>query len=140
MISIEELQNQNHYIMERSKIIKYMINDITIAHSQVTCDLFFELTGKIKEHFAIEEKELYKDLLTSKDNEVKQLAENFLSGSAEVKRVFKAYMKRWCHNQDLRIKNHQQFIDETADLFDMVESRIIDEIEKFYPVIRKELV
>jgi len=117
-----------------------MINDITIAHSQVTCDLFFELTGKIKEHFAIEEKELYKDLLTSKDNEVKQLAENFLSGSAEVKRVFKAYMKRWCHNQDLRIKNHQQFIDETADLFDMVESRIIDEIEKFYPVIRKELV
>jgi len=137
MVTIEELQLQNHYIMERSKIILYMIQDRTICDSDVTCDLFFELTDRIKKHLDTEERNLYVDLLTHSDAGVKTLAENFLSGSAEVKRIFKQYMKRWCHNKNLRIKNHDQFIKETEDLFYTIETRIIHETEKFYPVIRE---
>ena len=137
MITIDELQEQNHYILERSRIILYMIQDRTICDSGVTCDLFFDLTDKIKEHMDLEERELYKDLLINSDHEIKQLAENFLSGSAEVKRIFKQYKKKWCHNKELRIKNHTGFIAATNDLFDMVQLRIINETEKFYPVIRK---
>ena len=115
-----------------------MIQDRTICDSDVTCDLFFELTDRIKKHLDTEERNLYVDLLTHKDPNVNTLAENFLSGSAEVKRIFKQYMKKWCHNKNLRIKNHVLFIKETADLFDTIENRIIHETEKFYPVIREQ--
>jgi len=136
MVTFQELNNQNHKIAERAKIILYMIQDRTICDTDVTCSVFFDLTDKIKEHMDLEERELYKGLLTHSDKTVKTTAENFLSGSAEIKRVFKQYMKRWCHNKNLRIKNHDQFVAETENLFELIEIRMIDEVEKFYPVVR----
>lgn len=136
MVSFKELNEQNHKIAERAKIILYMIQDRTICDTDVTCDLFFDLTERVKNHLDIEERELYKDLLTHQDNNIKQTAENFLSGSAEIKRVFKQYLKRWCHNKNLRIKNHEQFVKETDEIFTMIQDRIISETEKFYPVVR----
>lgn len=136
MVTFKELNEQNHKISERTKIILYMIKDRTICDTDVTCELFFDLTDRIKKHMDIEERELYKGMLTHSDKHIKTTAENFLSGSAEIKRVFKHYMKRWCHNKNLRIKNHEQFVQETADLFDMIETRMIHETEKFYPIVR----
>jgi len=137
MVSFDELNEQNHKIAERTKIILYMIKDREICNTDVTCDLFFDLTDKIKNHMDLEERELYKGLLTHSDKTIKTTAENFLSGSAEIKRIFKHYMKRWCHNKNLRIRNHDQFIQATAEQFDMIETRMIKETEKFYPVVRK---
>ena len=136
MVSFKELNEQNHMIAERAKIILYMIQDRTICDTDVTCDLFFDLTDRVKKHMDIEERELYKSMLTHKDHEIKKTAENFLSGSAEIKRIFKQYMKRWCHNKNLRIKNHEQFVQETTELFEIIQVRIINETEKFYPVVR----
>ncbi|WP_198265412.1 hypothetical protein [sulfur-oxidizing endosymbiont of Gigantopelta aegis] len=136
MISFKELNEQNHKIVERSKIILYMIQDRTICDSDVTCDLFFDLTDRIKKHMDIEERELYKNMLTHSDHGIKQTAENFLSGSAEIKRVLKQYMKRWCHSHHLRIKDHDQFVSETEEIFEMIQVRIINETEKFYPAVR----
>lgn len=136
MVSFKELNEQNHMISERAKIIMYMIQDRSICDTDVTCDLFFDLTDRIKKHMEIEERELYKDLLTNNDQSVKQTAENFLSGQAEIKRVFKQYMKRWCHNKNLRIKNHEQFVQETNEFLNMIQDRIVSETEKFYPVVR----
>ena len=136
MVSFKELNEQNHKIAERSKIILYMIQDRAICDSDVTCDLFFDLTDRIKKHMDVEERELYKKMLTHSDPKIKKVADNFLSGSAEIKRVFKQYMKRWCHNKHLRIKNHDQFVKETNELFEIIQIRIINETEKFYPVVR----
>ncbi|RKZ93914.1 MAG: hypothetical protein DRQ43_07570 [Gammaproteobacteria bacterium] len=136
MVSFKELNEQNHKISELSKIILYMIQDRTVCDADVTCDLFFDLTDRIKKHMDVEERELYKSMLTHSDRSIKQTAENFLSGSAEIKRVFKQYMKRWCHNKTLRIKNHTRFVQETEELFDLIQIRMINEVEKFYPVVR----
>jgi len=136
MVSFKELNEQNHKIAERTKIILYMIKDRDICNTDVTCDLFFDLTDTIKKHMDLEERELYKDLLTHSDKAVRTTAENFLSGSAAIKSVFKHYMKRWCHNKNLRIRNHDQFVQETTELFDMIETRMIKKTEKFYPVVR----
>ncbi len=136
MVSFKELNEQNHKIAERTKIILYMIQDRTICDTDVTCDLFFDLMAMVKSHMDIEERELYKGMLTHRDNNVKQTAENFLSGSAEIKRVYKQYMKRWCHNKQLRIKNHSIFVQETEELFGLFQIRMIDEVERFYPVVR----
>ena len=137
MVSFQELTEQNHKISELTKVILYMIQDRTICDTDVTCDLFFDLTDKIKKHMDVEERELYKNMLTHSDRNVKQTAENFLSGSAEIKRVFKHYMKRWCYNKNLRIKNHEEFVKDTEHFFELIQDRIISETEKLYPVVRK---
>ncbi len=136
MVSFKELNEQNHIISERAKIILYMIQDRTICDTEVTCDLFFDLLERVKSHLDVEERELYRNLLTHNDQKVKNTAENFLSGSAEIKRVFKQYTKRWCHNHKLRIKDHDRFVKETNEMFEMIQVRIISETEKFYPVVR----
>ncbi|MCU7837474.1 MAG: hypothetical protein KZQ83_19815 [gamma proteobacterium symbiont of Taylorina sp.] len=136
MVTFEEISQHNHKILERINIISYMIKDRTICDSDVTCDLFFDLMDRIKSQMDIEERELYKDMLTHSDHAIKTTADNFLSGAAEIRRVYKHYMKRWCHNKNLRIKNHDNFVQETDDFLDLIQLRIIDKTEKFYPVVR----
>lgn len=136
MITFEEINQHNHKILERINIIGYMIKDRTICDSDVTCDLFFDLMDRIKNQMDVEERELYKDMLTHNDVSIKKTADNFLSGAAEIRRVYKHYMKRWCHNKHLRIRNHEQFVQETDDFLELIQLRIMDKTEKFYPVVR----
>lgn len=136
MITFEEINHHNHKILERINIISYMIKDRTICDSDVTCDLFFDLMDRIKSQMDVEERELYKDMLTHSDASIKTTADNFLSGAAEIRRVYKHYMKRWCHNKHLRIKNHEEFVQETDGFLELIHLRIIDKTEKFYPAVR----
>jgi len=136
MITFDEINHHNHKILERINIISYMIKDRTICNSDVTCDLFFDLMDRIKAQMDLEERQLYKDMLTHRDHSIKNTADNFLSGAAEIRRVYKHFMKRWCHNKSLRIKNYDQFVSETDDFLDLIQLRIIDKTEKFYPAVR----
>lgn len=136
MISFKELNEQNEKITELSQVLSLLIMDRAICDTDTTCDLFFDYIDKVKAHLDVEERELYRELLTHSDAEIKNTANKFLSGSGEIKRVFKQYVKKWCRNKQLRIKNHDQFIAETNDMFDMVLDRIVNETEHFYPVVR----
>lgn len=136
MVTFNELYEQNHIIAERIKIVKFLVKDRSICDTDITRDMFFDLTDRIKKHMDMEERELYKKLLTHKDQSVKQTAENFLSGAVEIRRMFKKFMKRWCHHKQLRIKDHDQFVKDTYDMLNMYEDRIISETEKLYPVVR----
>jgi len=136
MISFKELNEQNQKITELSKVLNLLISDRSICDTDTTCDLFFEYINQVKEHLDVEERELYRELLTHSDMEVKNTATKFLSGSGEIKKVFKQYVKRWCRNKQLRIKDHDRFISETHEMFEMVLDRIVHETEYFYPVVR----
>ena len=136
MISFNELNEQNHKIAELSKVILYMIQDRSICDTDIACDMFFNYVTEVKDHLDREERELYKNLLTHSDIEVKNTATKYLSGSADLKRVFKGYLKKWSRNKELRIKDHDQFVKDTRDMFEMVQDRAIDETENFYPLVR----
>jgi len=136
MISFKELNEQNQKITELSRVLTRLITDRAICDTDTTCDLFFDYINKVKEHLDVEERELYRELLTHSDSHVKNTASMFLSGSGEIKKVFKQYVKRWCRNKQLRIKDHDRFIEETQEMFEMVLERIVHETEHFYPVVR----
>ena len=104
-------------------------------HPELSAD---EFIAKLKEKNVLALTTPAKDIrfVTHKDIDVKNTATKYLSGSAEIKRVFKEYLKKWCRNNKFRIKNHQQFISDTEDMFEMVHDRIIDELEHFYPLVR----
>jgi len=137
MISFDELNEQNHKISELTQVISYLIKNRSICDSEVTCGLFFDLTDQIKLQLDKEERELYKDLLTHKDKEINSLANEFLNSSVDFKRKLKSYIKHWCHNKSLRIKNHNEFLDKSHELFSIMQDRIIDVTENLYPLVKK---
>ena len=136
MVSFQAMYDQIHKISELSGVLSHLIEERSLCDSGVTCDLFFEYVDQVKEHLDDEEKALYQPLLLHSEIQVKNTANMFLSGSAEIKRVFKQYLKRWCKNKDLRIRDHELFLRETKEMFELVNKRLVDETENLYPVAR----
>lgn len=137
MVTFEELNTQNHKIMELSKVLQNVIQDRALCDNAVTCDLFFQYVDHVKGHLDIEDRHLYAALLNHKERSVNNTAKQFLSGSAEIKRIFEAYLHKWCKKRAMIIKDHQAFVNETEDMFRLVLNRIQDETEQLYPLIRK---
>ena len=82
---------------------------------------------------------MYSDLLSSPDEKVNNVAKNFMSGSVEVKKILRDFEKQWCPVKgkgELKIKDHQKFLDATDELFDIILQRIQDETEHLYPLVR----
>lgn len=136
MITFEELTAQNHQIAELAKVLSFIIDDRELCDTDVTCDLFFDFVDKVKNHLDAEDRELYTALLTHNNGKVKNTATRFLSGSGEIKRVFSQYLRRWCKNKSLRIKNHERFTKDTNEMFELILQRIEDETVHLYPTVR----
>ncbi len=137
MTDFNSLYETNHKIAERIKIFLYMIKKRSICDTQVTNELFYELLSMIKNQMEREDRDFFKEMLVSSTSEVKVVANNFLSSSSEIKRVIKQYAKQWTYNNHLRIKDHQAFINDTNEVFDMIENHIILKTERLYPEVRK---
>lgn len=139
MVTYDELNTQNHKITELSNVLSYLLADRAMCDTDVTCKLFFDYVDRVKEHLELEDKQMYSKLLTHKDSRVSNTAKLFLSGSVEIKRIFGAYLKKWCrkHKQELRIRDYGEFRRETEEMFELILNRIQDETEKLYPLIRE---
>lgn len=140
MIDFQELNEQNHKIAELSKVLTHIIEQRELCDTNVTCDLFFDFTTLVKEHLDTEDKKIYQALLIHSESSINNTANRFLSGSAAIKNVFQQYLRRWCYRKSLRIKNHQLFVKETNEMFELVLQRIQDEIEHLYPVVKKVML
>jgi hemerythrin-like domain-containing protein len=138
MITYEELHQQNHAITEISNVFLYLIENRSMCDTQITCDLFFDYVDKVKNHLELQDNHLYTAILHDGDADSKHIAQNFMSGSREIKRIFQDYQKKWSNKKGhyLRISNYQKFNEETNKMFELVLKRIQDETEKLYPLVR----
>ena len=137
MVTFEQLNVQNDKITELSNVLVQLIPERSMCDNPVTEELFFRYVDHVRTHLDIEDKNLYANLLTHKNQSIKNTASLFLSGSGEIKRVFEQYLRKWCNHQELRIKNHDEFVKETEDMFRLVLNRIEDETEHLYPLLRE---
>lgn len=139
MVAFAQLHVQNHKITELSNIFLYLIQNRELCDTETVCDIFFEYTKKVKEHIELVDRELCSQLISYPDQTVKNIANRFLSGSSEIKRIFNQYLKAWCSepSRKLRIRDHRAFIEETEQMFGLVLDRIQRETEHLYPLIRK---
>jgi len=83
---------------------------------------------------------MYLDLLKAPSQEINNLANNFMSGSQEIKRIINRYERRWCNKKRHELSigaKHDDFLKETDEMFDMVLNRIQAEMEHLYPTVRK---
>lgn len=139
MITYDELYSQNHKITELTNILSLLLLDRVICDAQTTHELLFRYEQLIKTHLQVTENNIYSVLLASGDQKARNLASSFMSGSKEVKRVYKNYVKRWCksNSSELVIKDYEQFVQDTNELFEVVLDRIQAETEQLYPLVRK---
>lgn len=140
MITYDNLNEQNHRITELSNVLHYLFKDRSMCDTGSCCDLFYRYVDLVKEHIETVDKEMYKDLLSSSDDKVNNVAKNFMSGSIEIKKILKEFMHRWCptakKKDSLHIKEHAEFLKDTDQLFEIVLQRIQDETEHLYPLVR----
>lgn len=139
MTAFSQLHAQNHKITELSNVFLYLVQSREMCDTETACDVFFEYSGKVKEHIELVDRELCGRLISYPDQAVKNTADRFLSGSTEIKRIFNQYLKDWCSepHRRLTIRDHGEFIQETEQMFRLVLDRIQRETEHLYPLIRK---
>ncbi|MBT8421473.1 MAG: hypothetical protein KJO08_11525, partial [Gammaproteobacteria bacterium] len=82
---------------------------------------------------------LYPILLSASDQQINNVATNFMSGGQQVKKILASYVKNWSDKKkhELVIKNYGEFLRDTGTLFEMVLNRIQDETEHLYPLVRR---
>lgn len=139
MITYTELNEQNHRITELSNVLRYMIKERSICDTDSCCDLFYSYVDLVKEHIDLVDTDMYSDLLKSPDEHINNVAKNFMSGSVEIKKILKDYVRYWCPTKGkkaLQIRDHSHFMEDTDQVFEIVLQRILDETEKLYPLVR----
>ncbi len=139
MITYEILHKQNHKITELSNVLMYLISDRSMCDTETTCDLFFDFVDRVKAHFEIVDRDIYSQLIRQQDENITLIANNFASGSIEIKKLISRYLKKWCEGRrhSLKIRDHDEFIQETYQMFNFVLNRIQDETEHLYPLLKK---
>jgi hemerythrin-like domain-containing protein len=138
MITYTELNEQNHRITELSNVLRYLFKDRSMCDTGSCCDLFYHYMDLVQQHIDVVDKDMYSDLLSSPDEKINNVAKNFMSGSVEIKKILKEFTKSWCKKSKatLLINDHDDFLKDTDQLFDIVLQRILDETEKLYPLVR----
>lgn len=139
MVTYKSLNEQNHRITELTNVLSYLFKDRTMCDTNSCCSLFENYVDLVHEHIDVVDKNMYSELLSSPDGKVNNVAKNFMSGSVEVKKILRKFSKHWCpirNKNDLMIKDHQEFITATDQLFEIVLQRIQDETEHLYPLVR----
>lgn len=140
MVTYEELNTQNHNITELSNVLSYLIKDRSLCDSDTCCNLLYNYMDHVNEHIHKVDANLSANLLRHSSSNVNNTAKNFMSGSLEIRRIMNRYVRKWCDKKhhDLRIGGeHEAFIKETDEMFEMILTRIQDETEHLYPMIRK---
>lgn len=138
MITFDELNTQNHKITELSNVLLYLFCDRAMCDTETACNLFFNYIEKVQGHLDVVD-HLYANLLTDQDQNVNNVARLFMSGEQEIKKIITQYVKKWCNKtkHELIINDYDKFIDDTKEIFELVLSRIQDETEKLYPLVRE---
>lgn len=138
MAPFDELHLQNHKLVELSVVLTYLLQERSMCDTETANSLLFLFLDKFDEHMKTVDS-LYQRLLNSREQQRSKVAEQFMSGERELKRILGQFIKKWCvkGRKGLIIGDHEQFHKDTQELFDIVLSRIQDETERLYPHVRE---
>ena len=140
MITYEELNAQNDKITELSNVLSVLIKDRSICDSETCCGIFYKYMNLVNEHMRDVDSNLYTDLLSNASTEANNIATNFMAGSQGIKRIMTSYARKWLNKKNRALSigaKHELFLKDTDDMFEMILTRLQDEMENLYPMVRK---
>lgn len=136
MNQTEVLHKQAHKITELNNILGALLRERSLCDSDITCELFFRYVNAVRHHLNNTESGLFAQLLVNSDEQTCKVVGRFMDGSHEIKRIFSSYTKKWCNKNELKINNHQDFYEDTVEVFNLVLRRLQDETEHLYPLVK----
>lgn len=139
MVTYDELNAQNDNITELSNVLTKLLEDRFLCDSTITSELFFRYVDSVCDHLELTDRRLYPPMLAHGETRVTNMANRFMGGSKEIKRIFSSYLKKWCNKgkHELLVDDFNEFTDETIEMFEIVLDRIQDETEHLYPLLRE---
>ncbi len=138
MATIEELNMHNHKLTDTSNVVMYLLEKREMCDNETCVHLLYKFLDSVEEHLKMVDG-LYQGMLTDKNQQANFMAEKFMSGEIELKRILSDYQSSWCRKdrKSLKVQDHHKFIAETQELFEIVLARIQDETEHLYPLVRE---
>ena len=123
MIPIAKLREQHDEISELAQVLLLLIRDDTTRGARVVRQIFQQLADLLYEHFELEEKTLYAELLNHKDKQIRDTAWRFVSGAPHLKKFFSLYARHWCDLGDSK-EECDAFINESEEIFHILSERV----------------
>jgi hypothetical protein len=104
-------------------------------NARTAYQLMCELSTKVKEHLADEDRQLYPNLLVHEDPRIKSIAWGFISGEKPLRRTFDEFHKKWLKDCDFNFTD--AFLEESHEIFDMLAYRIDREEQVLFPKLEE---
>ena len=133
MIPVKELRHENNEIKELSDVLYGLVSSSSLHSNTIFCELLERFQNKLDEHLKHEARSVYPELLNHDDSNIKRIARSFLGNTHELERILSKYTKRWCHH--INTENHEEFENETKEVFRLVNERIQMEENHLFPVL-----
>ncbi|KAF0249839.1 MAG: hemerythrin HHE cation binding domain-containing protein [bacterium] len=137
MHSMEILKNQHKVVIEMTtKILSLLTRDPFASEIDNISISLRILAGKVREHLALEDREIYPRLMLFGDNAIVSLITDYKNDIGKLLPRFNFYIETWLNKT--KIQNSSiDFIKETNEILNALLQRIETEDKELYPLIEK---
>ena len=138
MVNVAEFSQENQEIVHLSAILRILVANGDLRDNPVFCDLLSRFRDRIWAHLVHEDKAVYAELLNHPDRSVNEVADQFINNTHSLKKILSTYLKRWCHTPGSIAggrESNDTFLQETQEIFRLVDERISLENTKLFPII-----
>jgi hypothetical protein len=78
---------------------------------------------------------MYAELLSHEEKSINEVATRFINNTHQLRTILSSYIKRWCHaTRGGDTTGHDEFTQETREIFALVSDRINLEKSKLFPI------
>ncbi len=136
MVNVAEFSRENQELTDLCAVLDVLVVNADMRGNPVFCELLSRFSEKIRAHLDHEDRAMYAELLSHEDKSVNEVANRFINNTHQLRTILSSYIKRWCHvprgGDDMT--GHEEFMQETHEIFDLVRHRIDLEKNKLFPV------
>ena len=134
MQTLSSYRNRQAELLQMIEDLQTMLSPEQLRirpNARTAYELLCDLADKVNQHLAEEDKSLYPSLLIHEDPKVKSIAWGFISGEKPLRKTFDDYYKKWLKHCDFNFTD--EFIEETSEVFDILQYRIERENQVLFP-------
>lgn len=137
-MDIRELLKQHADIIEQMGTLRALLDLPNSAPLSVDMGRRLDvLAATVALHLSIEDREFYPALLVSGHDKCRDTAERFFVEMGHLRRAFLNYREKWKLDRDIQSR-FRAFVEETQQIFSLVETRIQRENKELFPLWAEE--
>lgn len=135
MVVIDELEKENKEIVDLAMVLSTLVDHAELRSNPVFCEMLQRFMDRIHAHLSHEARSVYSDLLSDREKGSNDVASRFISNAHALNKIINGYTKRWCSAIPTS-EHHQEFVDETQEVFSLLNERIHLESKHLFPMLQ----